>query len=53
MVSYEAFLWVLAITIGFTYLNLVKRNKNIFKSILSLFFLYIKTFYVGVRLLKK
>ena len=33
MVSYEAFLWVLAITIGFTYLNLVKRNKNIFKSI--------------------
>jgi len=51
--SYHAFLWVLTITMGFTYLNLIKRNKNIFKSVLSLFLLYIKTFYVSIRLLKK
>lgn len=51
--SYQAFLWVLVITLGVTYLNLVKRNKNPIKSVFSLIFLYIKTFYVSIRLLKK
>jgi len=49
----ELFLISLLLTMGFTYLGLIFRNKNLVKSLISLPFLYIKTIIITFNLIKK
>jgi glycosyltransferase involved in cell wall biosynthesis len=50
--SSKLFFISLGLTLGFTYILLIKRNKNIIKSLVALPFLYIKTGIITYLLIK-